>query len=199
MKYHIPKSWKDITVNQFYLINELDKSEELDYLVNLIAILCNLTIDHVEAMTIQNIKSIGDKLSFVSKMPEKFVNDFKLNGKHYIVDCNISHISGGQYIDLGEYIKQGTDTNIHKILTVFCIPSERKWFKRKALKYGVGYSLNSLADEFKEVSFEIAYPLAVFFCKLLEKSMPVIQVYLEKELNILQKMSEKHLPNTGAG
>lgn len=200
MKFKIPKGWSDVTIGQFQEINRLDKSDELDYLINLVSVLCNLEVDLVESLTLSQLQEIGQKMSFISTMPDKFINDFKLNGNHYIIDCNIAHISAGQYIDLQKYIEKGTEENLHNILTVFCFPSKRVWFKRKPLKYGKGYSINALADEFKQVPFSVAYPLAVFFCKLLEKSIPVIKLYLEKELVKLEKKQKKLASkNIGAG
>ena len=82
MKFKIPKSWSDVTIGQFQEINRLDKTDELDYLINLVSVLCRLEVDIVESLTLQQLQGIGSKMSFISKMPDKFINDFKLNGNH---------------------------------------------------------------------------------------------------------------------
>lgn len=207
MKYRIPKSWADVTIAQFNEINRLDKSDEMDYLVSSISVLCGLSVENVESLTLSQLRAIGQKMTFLQTMPEKFVNYFKIKGNTYFVDCNIAHISAGQYIDLNKYIEDGADENLHKILTVFCLPTRRTFLGRKPSKYGVGYDINKLADEFyKHATIDAVYPLAVFFCKLLEKSMPAIQASLAKEMESLSKMiakqvkkNAKHSSNIGDG
>ncbi len=203
MRFKIPKSWDDITIEQYQEINRLDKSDEIDYLVSLVSIVCHLDVETVESMDLKKLRDLGTSLAFIKTMPDKFVNDFKLNGKKYIVDCNIAHITTGQYIDLNKYIELGIEENMHKILTLFCLPTKRKFLKRVSLKYGKGYDLNELSVELLKTPISVAYPLALFFCKLLEKSMPAIQDSLIQEVEemkkIIMKEVEKKKPSNKDG
>lgn len=205
MRYKIPKSWSDINIGQFQEIQRLDKSDELDYLISMVSVVCHLDVDTVESLTLTHLRDIGSKMAFLNTMPDKFVNYFKLKDTTYFVDCNIANISAGQYIDLNKYIEEGAEENLHKILTVFCLPTKRKWFKRKQLKYGEGYDISKMSNEMLQAPVSVAYPLALFFCKLLEKSMPVIQDCLVKEMESLNKVissqlkKEKVLKSTGGG
>ena len=202
----IPTSWHEITIAQYQEIVKLDKSDELDYLISLVSVVCHMEVDEVEALTLTALREIGAKLAFIQTMPEKFVNDFTINGVKYIVDCNIAHISAGQYIDLAKYIETNVEDNLHKILSIFCLPTKRKWLRRVPFKYGQGYDLGQTATLLLQTPISVAYPLALFFCKLLNKSIPAIEDYLAKELKIVEKQiakqqtkEKKHLKNIGVG
>lgn len=195
----IPKSWAGVTIQQFKDLSKLDKSDELDFSINTIAIICGMTVDEVESLPIAKIKEITNSLAWMNKMPEKFVNDFKLNGVKYIVDPSIQKISAAQYIDLNEYVKKGVTENLDNIMTVFCFPTSGI-FRKKPSKYGQGYSLKATAELFNEqLTMDVCYPLSLFFCKLLNKSTPIIKDYLEKELEKLKAMKPKDLIPSGVG
>jgi hypothetical protein len=65
MKVIVPTSWEDVTVNQYQLINTLDRSKftsDLRYTIALIDLLCN--IDSTE-ISLENFNEIGQCLGFL--------------------------------------------------------------------------------------------------------------------------------------
>lgn len=197
----IPHSWAEVTIAQFQEINRLDKKDEMDYLINSISVLCDAEVPEVEALTLTRLREINSEMKFLLKMPEKFVNQFKIDVDTYIVDPSINHITAGQYIDLNKYIQDGVEENLHKIMTCFCFPTTKRFMKRRRKRYGDGYDLNELAAHFQyNATMDVVYPLTLFFCTLISESMPGIQDYLLKELKTLNsQVKEKHSTLVGAG
>lgn len=189
----IPKSWSEVSISQYQEIRRLNKEDEIDYLINSISVLCKADIPEVEALTLMRLREINTEMAFLLKMPEKFVNQFKIGNEVYMVDPSIDHVSAGQYIDLNKYIQEGVEENLHKIMTCFCFPTTKRFMKRRRKRYGDGYDLNELAEHFQYgATMDVVYPLTVFFCTLINDSMPGIQDYLIQELKRMnQQVKEK--------
>jgi len=197
----IPKSWSQVSIAQYQEIQRLDKKDEIDYLINSISVLCKADIPEVEALTLTQLREINSEMKFLLTMPEKFVNQFKIGNEVYIVDPAINHVTAGQYIDLNKYIQEGVEENLHKIMTCFCFPTTKRFMKRRRKRYGDGYDLNELAERFQYgATMDVVYPVTLFFCTLINDSMPGIQDYLIKELKKMnQEVREKHSTLVGAG
>jgi hypothetical protein len=173
MKLTVPTSWNDISIAQFQQLHKLHVSklaedDAIDYLVTLISICCNEKYETIAQFSIDQIRTVGAKLSFVNVMPaqKKIQQSIQLE-KEYVCQLAIEKVSAGQYIDLKSYVKAGVVENIHNILTVFYIPRMEKYCQTPPSETSKKF-LDS-------VSIADAYPIAVFFWNLVNNSMEIIQ------------------------
>lgn len=182
------QSWNDVCLKQFVELSKLDASDEIEYQIAVIAILSNRSKKEIEDLPIPVLKELVAKTAFVTTLPHAnpLPVHMKVNGVKYEVQYNVSDLTGGKYIDLKTFTKsqQNILENLHNILSVFVLPMEKKWGRWKLKKYD---ALNQAAiadDILNHFSVGVAYPIAVFFCKLYENLILGTQEFmLEKAEN----------------
>lgn len=177
MKVLIPQSWEDVSIKQFIALHKLkfEEQEALDYMVNVVSIICDLKYSEVNKISIVDLRGIFSKLNFINELPDsrQITSLYECEGVGYECCHDISKITAGQYIDLKGFIKEDAILNLHNVMAVLYIPKKKKYNE---------VSVMDIADKFFEkMPVTVAYPLAVFFCNLLKHSMPDINRCLEKK------------------
>jgi hypothetical protein len=181
-------SWKDITIGQFIESHEVyqaDYPEPLDREVALLSALSGQSEDEILRMRRSDFVEAIKELSFLSDLSTistKWPKYFIIKRRVFKPVQNLQKLTAGQYIDLMSFSKDPMP-NLHKILATLCLPV--KYFR--AQKYD-GAKHGELSKFFHDnLTMDIAYPIAVFFCNLWEASMPHILTYLEKETGTLMR------------
>jgi len=178
MKIEIPQSWEHITIKQFselYALKSLEQ-DHIDYMIDVVMITCKLKYHEVSSLSLVQLKDIFGKLSFIESEPikDKIVDRYESQGIMYVAQRDISKISAGQYIDLKTFIEKEPIKNIHNIMAVLYVPYKKKYNE---------VPVTEIADSFYDtMPITVAYPFALFFCNLLNNSMPAISLCLEKEV-----------------
>ena len=176
MRITIPTSWEGITIKQFISLNSLKlvESDMIDYLLEVVTICCNIKYSEASKLSIDDLRKIYSSLGFIEKLPdEKIIEKYALNGVVYQCQYDISKITAGQYVDIKEATKVDSIGRIHEIMAALYLPVGKK--------YG-DENIGDMAELFyRNMPISIAYPLAVFFCNLLNGSMPDISLYLENQ------------------
>jgi hypothetical protein len=184
------KSWADIKLYQLQEINELPEfDEEIDYVIEKLAILLNTDPSNIEQMPINELMEEFGKWNFLNKEPkEKSTPTITINGNKYGM-IELSKISMAQLVDIEEYINDGLMKNIHKLFSVIYLPIKNKKFFSKS-----GYELEKYEpsierqEDFKVGTLDILYPQMLFFYH-------IVKVYLTGSLTYsaqnLMKMMEK--------
>lgn len=187
----IPKSWKEITIRQFIRVDEAIKAEydePIDQHIAIIAAVCNVSVDDILRLDKNELPKIVESLSFLHNLDSistKWPKWFVINGRVFKPVQKLDKLTAGQYIDLMTFAKDPMP-NLHKVLATLCLPV--KWFR--AQKYD-GRKHAELSQFFYEnLTMDIAYPIALFFCKVLENCTPHILDYLEKEIENLTMTPE---------
>ena len=137
MKSKITK-WEDITLDQYLQIYQLVDVEGMDEMVyaELLKVVCG---EEVEDLTLPEYKKMFVHLEFLRlPMPEiKAKKEYVLKGNKYTCDLDMTKITGSQYLDYSNYIKEKKGVeNFSKLISVFLIP--------KGHKYNDGYDIDEL-------------------------------------------------------
>jgi hypothetical protein len=180
----LPNSWKDITVRQFMDIDDLKNDTSigksnpsfaaLELECHLIALLSGESYTDIEAD--KDIVKISRQLAFLNEMPsEKQVNRFWLNGYTWHVNNDIRTLSFGEYIDLDSFAKEGIK-KLPELMAIFCQPY--RLFKVKM-------TMEEKIERMKVCPITIAYPLSVFFCKVLEGLMNNLVISANGKLELI--------------
>ena len=185
----IPTKWSDITLVQYIEIRThlKDYKGTLDEKITLLSILTDKSEEYYSELPIKVLKEISNDLSFLqTEIDKSFSGSFKLKGVTFVVTLNIADLKASNYIDIINYLKDnGADRNIHKIMACLCKP-KNKWYKKIEM---------SKADMevlfLNEMPITIAYPICSFFLNFWIDLMPVMQTYLEGEVNEIVKQTEK--------
>lgn len=169
--------WSELKIYQFQELYSILTDKELDELGKVIysvAFLEEKTVAEIESMNLDEFKKLSDKYGWLKEMDllEKISNTFELNGEIYKVIWQVDKMKAGQYIDLTEFNKDPM-ANIHKVMATLVY----KDWNTYATEH------NERSELFrKEMNIGFAYPLCVFFCERLTKSMPGILKAMQKDL-----------------
>lgn len=128
MKLIIPQDLKDIKLRQIIeWAAEPNKDNN-----KLISIFCNISIDAVKYIPLNDHTEISELISNVLKMEPEFHKTFKHKGIEFGFMPNMEKMSAGEYIDLESYIH--TSNTWHNAMAVMYRPVvkiKRNWFRRK--------------------------------------------------------------------
>jgi hypothetical protein len=207
----LPKSWKEITIKQFVECQGILLDTNVDIIEREVMYLSTLsgeTIDTIESLPLNKIKEYVKAMEFLKTLPEgkdweKLPKYFRLKGRTFYFDYDITKIRGGQYVDFMSFMKQDTVSNMHNLLACVCVPSRFILFKGK---YDGERHRETAQLFYERMTMDIAYPIVVFFCKVFQHLIPSIHSLVENQLTTLNLEMEKliqeremNLQNTGDG
>ena len=120
------KTWKDITLRQAIEIDQLGEMDEVDLIINQMAIIKDTTTDEIERLSPAEFIAFTKDYNFMGKIPEaRHVKSFKKGGKLYQM-TELGEINLAQMVDIEEYYSDGFLKNAHKILAVLYLPVKTK-------------------------------------------------------------------------
>lgn len=174
------KSWREISINNYYEICDIcddDSLGEAEKNILVLSILTGMDEQQIYDLPIMEVREAMSKLSFLDdfKINEN-VNFKKINicGDKYIVDADLTHFTTAQYIDFQTlWTKQDLRKYYGNILACFIIP--------KGKKYGQDYDINELAETLRdEIDIMTANEILFFYLKKLVISIKSSIIYLDK-------------------
>jgi len=194
MRVTIPKSWTSITIDQFPLIYDIIKDndiETIDKEIRLISIITGLPVSTIENIELGQLRELIKKVRFIFKMEfPKAVEALNYKGYKWHVNYDITKISAADFISLTKLTATEEDVmaNLAEVVSIFVKPYKRKWFKYVEVEMDYKDKLEII----KKVDVGTIYPVCVFFCKVLTNLLPVTLDYLEKEKQkILKKIAKE--------
>lgn len=117
-----PTSWNQITLKQYQEIEAFyDNAENKSFDVReVIHILCNKTIDEVNALPVEFLDDIMEKMSFLQTKvtEEEPTNTLTINGEKYVVNIQ-NKLKVGEYVAVDSIIKDDKH-NYAAMLAILC-------------------------------------------------------------------------------
>jgi len=121
-KWNVPTSWNQITLKQYQEIEAFyDNTENKSFDVReVIHILCNKTIDEVNALPLEFLDDIMEKMSFLQTKvtEEEPTNTLTINGEKYVVNIQ-NKLKVGEYVAVDSIIKDDKH-NYAAMLAILC-------------------------------------------------------------------------------
>jgi hypothetical protein len=189
----LPTSLSQITLKTYASIDRILKDPDLDTARKdtlMLALLSGKTEEEILEVTLQDRNRVLQKLDFLNEAfgeqkPGRFSKParfrrLKVKGQRFHVINAAGQLTGGQYIDLMNFLKdpEALVRNIHNVLAVICLP----------LKFGIlrqkykGSEHARVARLFLEhLTVADALPVLVFFCRLSRHLTPGIMDYLNRQ------------------
>lgn len=182
------KTWKDITLKQAQELLNLGEMDELDLVINQMAIIRDTTIEEIEKLTPSELIEFTKEYSFLSSTPKgKLTKTFKLNGIRYgIMDFN--KLTLAQMVDIEEYYSDSFQMNLHKIMS--CLFLEIKSYNFITKKYTLKEYEPSKEREdiFLDMNMQFIWENILFFYH-------IEQTYLKGMKDYLVEMKNKTMKN----
>lgn len=183
LTFIVPKTWKDIKLPQFEAalrVEEANYDDPIDRQLDWIAAICQTDREALEEMTIGEVSAIARRLEWI-KCPnfnEKIPRFFTCAGRLFELTWRIDKITAAQYAELCTWMKDKPMLNLHKVMA--SVSTERKFWLLPTKYNGATHEWR--ANLFRRhLSMAVIYPVALFFFRLLTRSMHDIEIYLEKE------------------
>ena len=207
MKITIPTSWSSVTVKQFIELGKVPelKFDEMDTQFRILSILTGQEDDYFINIPIPDLKKIIASTSFLNTKPKnKLPLVLNLNGSRFRVRYEANKLIAGEYIDLQNYIKQGVNNNLAKIIAIYFEPINWFGFKKKSCykKSKEGLMVQTLESKkiteqliLDHLTMDKVFGMTDFFLKVWVELMKATQVYLakagEKTTKKLNRMMER--------
>lgn len=180
MKY---TTFSELTVGQYQELYRIhtSKDDDLDKVIQSIAILTGTTPKQVEEMTLPEFNLVSLELAVIfsgqqSKIkPPRFL---KLHGKKYAVEYNVRKLNAGQYIEIQAWLKDGKMIeNMHKVIASLIYPVN---FWTKGKNDSAEHEINS--ELILDCNYLQVQSICVFFSLLWNASIKALVPYLKKDL-----------------
>lgn len=194
---NIPQDWTEINIGQYIEFDTLDKTNlsNLELMVNLISIFCNVDPEEVEKLTINQINDIAENFTWVNLKPMKnFYQTWEHNGIKYGFHPNLNSIKVGEWIDLELYMKNPIQ-NLHKLLSVLYRPITK--INNGVNEYEIedydSKTAKSRAELFYDnMPIDLGYGTALFFLSFAEELLATTAEYsIQEAQKILKETTTK--------
>jgi hypothetical protein len=180
------KNWKEISINTFNELKNIDYNKEegilgeLEANIELLSILCDVEDEVISNLSTTEFHNLLMKTEFLKEMPKVKVEDtYIINGTKYKLFLSLKQMSVAQYVDFQTYFKD-QQKYFRELLSVFLIP--------KGMKYGEGYNIDDTINDIGEyLSIVDANSILFFFAILFQSLTKVILNSSIKEMKKLKK------------
>jgi hypothetical protein len=126
MKITVPDSLADLSVQQYKLLAEIKFEENsTEWLIESIGILCNLTKEQTDQLTLPEVERIAiivSKLNNEDENNQELQRKIEYKGKKYGFHPNLSKLTVGEFADLETYCGGGFLKNLSEILCILYRP-----------------------------------------------------------------------------
>ena len=184
----LPKSWSDITIEQYYKLFTINNLFEnvVERNIKILSLFTGQTEKEIEKLPVTYLFEQMKALIFLNELPDKKITPyFERKKKKYKACIITSDMKAGQFIDFS-HCGQGCATNelpyhMHELIGAMCLTEiDGKYIYQ-------GYDKTS--EDFLEMPISIAYPFYLFFCNVLTNLQSPI-------LDYSRKMAEKQMKET---
>lgn len=165
------KGWKDVTLKQFYEIQELIKEQDEYTMLNLISLLWNVDASTLPAKDLTKYcKQLGFLNTELPKVTPK--KSYTINGTKYNSNYGLPSMTTGQFVDYQNYLKK--DGKFEDLLSVFFTPEGHK--------YNDGYNIDKVKEDILQLSIVDVSAMAFFFKTQLRIFCNYFQSYLIQKM-----------------
>ncbi len=194
----IPKSWSDISINQWRQITTIQKEEDYD-VAELYGCVCQSNGEVIRSLSIPDFQTIRSKLSFLNnKIKEDITTKFTINGKDYAMTprLDMDFLTAGELLDLESW-QQDSIKNLHLICALIYRPIKHyisdEDYSIEPYEY-IGFMQRAKIFE-DNLSIDKVLGSVLFFSTFGLNCMTIIQDYLEAAVKKQKNQMMKKVKN----
>ena len=182
--YKIVNSWADVSLEKWIKLATGKKNTKTQEAKETIKALSDLPVKLVEEMALSDVATIFERLSKL-QIKGKLKKVFKIDEIEYGFLPDLDEITLGEWADIEQYIKDGLEKNMHKIMAVLVRPitnKEGKMYSVQAYKDG-----RERAEKFKKkMNAEQVQQSLVFFWSFGKKLLNLLPSCLMEVMKKIQ-------------
>lgn len=194
-EYNIIDSWADVTLEKWQQLVLGKKKSKTQEAKETIKALSTLPVKLVEEMSLSDVATIFERLSKL-QVKGKLKKVFEIDEVEYGFLPDLDEITLGEWADTEQYIKDGLEKNIHKIMAILFRPvtnKEGKMYSVQAYKDG-----RERAEKFrKKMNAEQVQQSLVFFWTFGKELSKILPLFLMEKMKKIQE--EMNLQTNGGG
>ena len=193
--YNVVDSWEEVTLEKWQQLVSGKGKTKTEEAKETIKALTTFPVKLIDEMALSDVAQIFEKLSKL-QVEGKLKKVFKIDEIEYGFLPDLDEITLGEYADIEQYIKNGLETNIHKIMAILFRPvtsKEGKLYSIEAYKDG-----RERAEKFKKkMNAKQVQQSLVFFWSLGKEFVKILPLFLIQKLKKIQE--EMNLQINGVG
>ena len=194
-EYNIIDSWSDVTLEKWQQLVLGKKKTKTEEAKETIKALSTLPVKLIEEMALSDVATIFERLSKL-QIKGKLKKVFEIDEVEYGFLPDLDEITLGEWADIEQYIKDGLEKNMHKIMAVLFRPvtnKEGKMYSVQAYKDG-----KQRAEKFrKKMNAVQVQQSLVFFWTFGKELSTILPLYLTELMKKIQE--ETNLQTNGVG
>ena len=185
-EYNIINSWEDVTLEKWQQLVSGKRKSKSKEAQETIALLSDIPKKLIEEMSLKDVATIFERVSKL-QVEGKLKKVFKIDEVEYGFLPDLDEITLGSWADIEQYIKDGLEKNLHKIMAVLFRPitsKEGKMYSVQEYKDG-----RERAEKFRKKmnAKQVQQALRFFFVFVKEFVKILPSCLMEK----MKKMQEK--------
>ncbi len=198
-KYKI-KSWSDVTLDKWVKLVKAEKLTETKSTKEIINIMSDMPKELIDSLSLIDVTIIIKAISNLqSKKTSQFKNIIQVGKQKYGFIPNLEELTLGEYADIEHFIKQGIESNMHKIMSVLYRPITETEGEYYSIEAYDNTSMRLRSKKFLEMKAEQVEGALVFFWTLGKELLTTLQLYLSKKLEKAKQQLTKDLQTNGVG
>lgn len=176
-------TWEDITVKQFQQIHAVLQNTEVDLMdkqQQVVSIVYSLTPDQIDNLQLLDYKHKVLNTAFLltaQEVPVRAVKSFKIKGRRFKINYDVSKLKARQYIEVSAY-SENPIVNLHRLMASVLQPVT--WWGK--VKENNVKDHAALSEAVLESKFIYAYNAALFFCELYKRSIAALSPCFKAEM-----------------
>lgn len=118
---NLPTKWEELSLKQFQEIEKYYSEHEGEFkITDIIHIMCGKSVDEINAMPLEFLDIISDKLEFMTKPMEKAVptKEVEVNGEKYVIHTE-EQLKVGEYVAADTILKNDSH-NYAALMAILC-------------------------------------------------------------------------------
>ncbi len=186
--------YSELTIADFQALKQVERDTfelPIDKEIAVLSILSGGTIEMLEGLPKYKLNEIAHQTSFFKQpLPEKLRNDFRIGFKRYKIELRAQNITAEQFILLNKYTTSESTIieNLHYTLAVLSYEKKLVGLQR----FDKDFEDKAQRIQ-KELTIDIAYPVAVFFWAVYQSWLEATKTYLVKKAKNIKTKAEMRL------
>tara|TARA_R100001443_G_scaffold24251_3_gene36516 strand:+ start:4765 stop:5406 length:642 start_codon:yes stop_codon:yes gene_type:complete len=191
-KYRVIESWKEVTLEKWIKLTELEGLTQAQETKALINTLSDIPEKLISKLSLPDITVILSRIAQIQQEKNnELVKVIEVDGKEYGFHPSLSDITLGEYADLEHFIKQGVQDNLPEIMAILYRPIVEKEGDAYIIEAYDG-KIDVRAEKFKKMSAEQVESSLVFFWIFVNEWSKITKLYLlDQKEEMTSKMLEK--------
>ena len=189
-KYRVIESWKEVTLEKWIKLTELEGLTQAQETKALINTLSDIPEKLISKLSLPDITVILSRIAQIQQEKNnELVKVIEVDGKEYGFHPSLSDITLGEFADLEHFIKQGVQDNLPEIMAILYRPIVEKEGDAYIIEAYDG-KIDVRAEKFKKMSAEQVESSLVFFWIFVNEWSKITKLYL---LDQKEEMTSKML------